>query len=866
MRLRSRLLLMTLLPPLLSLLVFGGIMLLVFQQQQMQLLQKQHHLLINSYAELLAADSSQLGRSQLLQKLMLQPGVEAAALYHLDGSPLDGNSLLPVTDDGNYQQKSVLLPLAKGASALQLSVTFSDRSSQLLSYRLWLTFLILLLAVLAVSGLMALRFTFNISDPVESMITAVRRFRDGDFSEPSASHATGEMKRLEDELNQMAQAIKAEIDRLEASGDIANEDMRHTLEALEVQNIELDMARKETLQASHSKNEFFNSMNHEIRTALNSILGFSRLLGRTQLDEAQLMQLAAMQKGANNLLNIVNNILDHSRLEEKKMRVVHESFSLRALIEELQESMSPLAHEKDIEQITLVDGQLPRCYMGDQLRVRQILANLISNAIKFSRDANVEVRALLESRHYENVTVKIAVSDAGPGLTEEQRLALFQPYNQGRNSPSGLAGSGLGLSICKRLVDEMGGQIRVESEPGKGTTFIVLLPLVADLQGIDNHITSCLKGQSVWLLEAHEQLRITLHQQLAGCAAQLHELPDVADLHDHLPLYEQGDIYVIDVDHTGTVSLDALLPQLAKQGLPCLLLARYPEAFRLQLSPWPDYFHLLGKPATQKMLRDELLMLGGSQLERLPAMNVMVVDDHEGNLKLAQLVLQEMGMHVSAHESAQSALLAFGKQRPELVLMDIYMPEMDGKECTKRMRQMEMAGERTPIYALTAELEKMEQYRLQEIGLDGCLTKPLDEKLLFSLLANLAMQRRPAAPTDELPLFDEALALKRCGGRLAVAKELQEILNRDLTTNSSSIRELAQAADWSTLLEVVHKLHGGTRYCGVPRLERAAERLETALKQDTPEERLTRLVKQLLEQIDLLQQTDAITAFISRTA
>src|SRR5690606_947562 len=272
------------------------------------------------------------------------------------------------------------------------------------------------------------------------------------------------------------------------------------------------------------------------------------------------------------------------------------------------------------------------------------------------------------------------------------------------------------------------------------------------------------RGQSLWLLEAHEQLRVVLHQQLGGCAAQLHELPDTPNLHEQLPCYESGDIYVIDVDHPGTVDLDALLAQLMKQGLPCLLLAHYPEVFRLSLSPWPDFFHLLAKPATQKMLRDELLQLGGSQLERLPAMKVMVVDDHEGNLKLAQLVLQDMGMEASTHDNAQSALEAFDKQRPDLVLMDIYMPEMDGKECTRRMRQMEMEGEHTPIYALTAELQKMEQFRLLEVGLDGCLTKPLDEKVLFSLLATLSQQKRPLPETNESPLFDAALALKRCGG------------------------------------------------------------------------------------------------------
>lgn len=858
MMLRTRLLLTTLLLPLLGVLVFGGILLHTAMEQQQQLLLARQTLLLQDYAKRLARHPDPLARSQLLQQLVQQEGVQSAALLALDGKPLDPGNPLPEQTGANYQQKSVLLPAEGAEPRLQLRVDFNQTEGRLLRYQLWLTFTVLLLVALLVAGFLALRFTWLVTEPVRQMTRAAQRFRDRDFSRPAASNAQGELRLLQDSLNQMAATLGEEIDKLEESGSGASEDMRRTLEALEEQNIELDLARKETLQASRLKNEFFNSMNHEIRTALNSILGFSRLLAKSRMDSSQREHLNALQQSANVLLNTVNNILDHSRLEEKKMRFVNESFCLRDFVEDLQETLSALAHEKSLEQITLIDSQLPSHLVGDTLRIRQILTNLVSNAIKFSSAGTVEVRVLLESRQPERVTVQFAVSDTGPGISREQQAGLFRPFQQGSQRSAKQAGSGLGLSICKRLAEEMGGRIGIDSDTGKGATFWVMLSLaISDQVSVPPVLP---EHTRIWLLEAHEQLRVNLYQQLTGLGAEVHEFKRL----EQLPAPASGTLCVVDMDHAGSVDGDLLLAELVRRQQPSLVLAHYPDAVKLRLSPWPAYLRLQLKPTRQKAMYEALMLLSGLELEGLPALEVMVVDDHEGNRRLAQLVLEGMGMHPATYSDGPSAIEAFSRQRPDLVLMDIFMPGMDGKECTRLMRAREKAGEHTPIHALTAELQKMEEYRLYEAGLDGHLVKPLDEKLLHALLARIAASRaaRPALPA----VFDETLALKRCGGRLAAAREMHELLRKNLPQECREIRELSQSGELKTLLEVVHKLHGGTRYCGVPRLEKCAGELEAALKQEQPEAILLELVQLLLASAEEVQEAEAINAFMSRTA
>lgn len=857
MMLRTRLLLTTLLPPLLGLFIFGSILLKTTLQQQQDLQLQRQSLQLQDYAARLARHTDPLSRSRLLQELIQQGGVVTAALYTLEGNPVDPG-IQPVQEVSNYQQKSVLLPADQGQPPLQLRVTFSQTASQLALYRFWLIFTILILVTLLVSGYLALRFTYQITDPLRQMTRAVQRFRARDFSRLAQSSATGDMLLLQDNLNQMALTLSAEITKLEESGDEATEDMRRTLEALEEHNIELDIARKEMVKASKLKNEFFNSMNHEIRTSLNSILGFSRLLAKSRMDDNQREHLNALQQGAKNLLNIVNNILDHSRLEEKKMRFVNDSFCLRDLVEDLQETLSSLAHEKDIEQITLIDSQLPAQLIGDTLRIRQILTNLISNAIKFSSKGAVTVRAILESREPERVTLQLAVSDNGPGLSQEQQIRLFRPFQQGNQAATKLAGSGLGLSICKRLTEEMGGRIGIDSEPGKGATFWVTLSLAIDNQG--PLLLSLPSEIRYRVLEAHENLQLNLSQQLAELGVQIHEFRNISDLSDTT----FRNICIVDIDHTGAADPKVLLTELAHRHQPTLILARYPETVRVSLSPWPDCFRLQIKPLRQKAIYDELLLLSGTQLAALPSMRVMVVDDHEGNRKLAQLVLTEMGMRPSTYSDGASAIAAFKEQRPDLVLMDIFMPNMDGKECTRHLRTLERPDEHTPIHALTAELQKIEEYRLFEAGLDGYLLKPLDEKLLLDLLSKVAasLAARPTA----LPVFDEALALKRCGGRVAVACEMHDMLRRQLIQEIPLIRELSQAESREELLEIVHKLHGGTRYCGVPRLEKIAGTVEAALKQEPSQDVILALIHQLLAHADEVQEAESITAFMSRTA
>ncbi|MED5388420.1 MAG: ATP-binding protein [Pseudomonadota bacterium] len=888
--LRSRLMFMAILPALLAALVVGGYSLVKHLIDVQETNAQRQQLITDSFAARLestrAADSAR--QQQLLRELLEAEDVRAATLdFDGDRTSLHaGPRLRPVSGQNQVNGRKRLVTdtswqltrdIRPGEPAV-LTVEFSRQGEYVSTLEGLITLILVMVALMLLAMVPALRFSQQLTSPIGEMVAAVRRIRDGDLSMAIHTQAKGELAELETALRQMVSALADAQTELQQNVDQATQDLRETLETIEIQNIELDMARKEALKASQIKSEFLANMSHEIRTPLNGILGFTKLLEKSSLSARQQDYLGTIHKSADSLLAIINDILDFSKIEAGKLSLEHTPLNLHDLIEDVQTLLAPMAQERGLEQAAIIYSDVPVNLLGDPLRIRQVLTNLLSNAIKFTEQGSVVVRAMLEEDRGAEAIIKLTVTDTGNGLSPEAQKNLFNAFTQADQSARRQeGGTGLGLAISKRLVEGMGGEIGIESSEGQGSTFWFTLRAERDPKQRPSPYLEHFRGRTVTLVETDEYGRLGLYHMLSHWQMRINEYHNLDDL---MAALDQGELVNSDYlivglpAHPERAAMQPVLDNLAALGQPMLALSNNPETVCGWLEHYP-HCQVQGKPATRQRLFNALLSITGEQDSREldPSVetrldypvSVMVVDDHPGNLKLARVFLEELGAIVTACDSGQKALDVFRDQHFDMVFMDIQMPGMDGKTTTARMRELEDAsGHHTPIVALTAHALESERRDLLDSGLDDYLSKPITEGQLRHTLEQWVMDtpRAPGARTDHTEehepdnteVFDPELARRRAGGRQALADEMLKMLLESLTDDRPMISSAFDSGDQDTLLERVHKLHGATRYCGTPRLETAARHLEEALKTGTERDALAPMVSALCDEICALEQ------------
>lgn len=652
----------------------------------------------------------------------------------------------------------------------------------------------------------------------------------------------------------------------------------------------IDKAREEALKASEIKSQFIANMSHEIRTPLNAIIGFTDLLLKTSLDHKQKDFLSTIRKSSVGLLQIINDILDFSKIEAGKIALDKISINLRDTIDDVLTVLAPSAHEKRIELVGMVHPEVPSLILADPLRLKQILTNLVSNGIKFTQHGNVVVRATLDKKQENQSIIKISVSDTGIGIAEKKQKILFNAFSQADTSTTRqFGGTGLGLVIAKQLVEQMNGQIGVISLPRQGANFwFTFETKPADSSKQKQTVKSISQGHIV-LYDGHPVSRLATVRCLrdwkitSHSSTSLQEMAKyVASCHSSNPV----DLAIISLGFKNSEwsAADEIITQLKTEfdcttilqhntvnddeheacinRLPCIKLAKPVRQHELHV----EIGKILTKPAEFAATAQQDKVNTSRFIGRQPM--VLAVDDNSANLKLVQELLTDLGARVYTAISGQHALNMLKVEPFDIIYMDIQMPGMDGVETTRRIRNTPSAYRDVPIVALTAHALESEKEHLLASGLDDYLSKPVTgEQLLDTILKwtdvevtsgeqistalNNADKPKETSQSSDQEIFDTEMAIRLAAGKKELAKELFDMLLRSLEREQASIVEAYKNNNHDQLLQNVHRLHGATRYCGVPALQSATACVESTLKQ-SPAEDLNEAMKNLNYEIQRL--------------
>ncbi|WP_374365580.1 ATP-binding protein [Piscinibacter sp.] len=513
---------------------------------------------------------------------------------------------------------------------------------------------------------------------------------------------------------------------------------------------ELQAALDSARDASAVKSRFLANMSHEIRTPLHGIVGAAELLRGTRLDEGQRQVLSVLRRSSAALLALVDDVLDFSKLEAGRMRAAHERFDLHDAIHDAAEVFSAQAEAKGVDLLSHCTADLPLTTVGDAARLRQILHNLVGNAVKFTERGEVRVFAAPEQGADGSPWVRVSVRDSGIGMDEAQLAGLFQAFAQADLSTTRrFGGTGLGLAIARELATLLGGRIEVQSQPGQGSTFMLLLPLVDSvaapapqplLHDVEVRVASASRSRREDLAD--------LVRRHGGRCSSFEALPEPnASMPAGQPRVLLCDARALESARLTPADLAGRLAASGERGV--LLVGQTTDARSLPRELVPLYRpaaparvleavqRALAPPAPDSARMDLDAGAPGGDGTRL--VRVLLVEDNLVNQLVAQSLLERLGAQVVLAGDGEQALQRLAEQHFDLVLMDCQMPVLDGLDCTRRWRAIEAreARERVMVVAMTATTEAAARSACAEAGMDDFLSKPVEQARLAALLARI---------------------------------------------------------------------------------------------------------------------------------
>jgi two-component system, sensor histidine kinase and response regulator len=618
---------------------------------------------------------------------------------------------------------------------------------------------------------------------------------------------------------------------------------------------EMRMARDLAEKAASAKADFLATMSHELRTPMNGVIGMSSLLLDTPLNQQQKEFAETVRLCGDQLLALINDILDFSKIEAGSLALEQIPFSPRRLGEDAVALLADQAEKKGLQIVCLIGSDVPARLLGDPTRLRQVLLNLLGNAVKFTERGEVVLSITTNTPAAGPPTIELAVRDSGIGISAAARERLFKPFSQADSSTTRkYGGTGLGLVICMRLVQLMGGTIALDSVLGSGSTFTCRLPL---LRAPDAELESGhdgLVGRQALVVGASPAARRALREQLIGWGMTCAECADVAGIAAAVAPARPA-VVIIDHDLPGgglTLSRQ-LAEQPATAGIPIVLLVAGAHRGMATTAKEAGIAGFLTKPVRHAQLFECLLVVLNQACrmgdpvrvaqpllvtrhsldeERAPR-RVLVVEDNPVNRQVAVMMLNKLGCRCDIATNGQEAVEAVARQDYQVVFMDCQMPVMDGFAAATEIRRQEAGNRRVRIVALTANAMQGDRERCLTAGMDDYVSKPIKATDLEVALARTD-QRKPAAaalvtPTSHEPVIDES-ALQ---GLLDATDQetltaVAEMLRVDAGTSLTDLRQAASVGDAVSLGRTAHRLKGSSGTLGLRRVQELCQKLEQA--------------------------------------
>ena len=826
-----------------------------------------------------------------LAQLQAAPDIVAAAIYRSDGrryasylrDPAQARELpaAPGAQGVRFEPQSLSVFRSFGNHGETIGTVYLKQRYDLAGWlRAYLAILAaVLVASLALGLLIAARLQRWISGPILAMRDVAQRvmaLRDYRLRAPKNSQ--DEVGQLADAFNGMLTTLEHEIAERSAAeqavremnADLEQHVSQRTAELRSV-NQTLVVRTEEAEAANRAKADFLANMSHEIRTPMNGILGLAYLLDQRKLDREAADMVQKIRNAGRSLQAIINDILDFSKIEAGRLEIEHAPFRLNDLIDNLAGIMAANAGSKDLELLLAPPPAIGGQLIGDALRLEQVLINLAGNAIKFTERGMIRVAITELAREPQRVTLRFSVRDTGIGIAPDQQANIFAAFSQADISTTRrFGGTGLGLTICRHLVEKMGGEIGVISAPGMGSEFWFTVPLAWEEQ--TNYAPPELALLDVLIADdseiARENLALTARSvgwspiKADSGAAALQMVGARRDKQEHF------DVLLVDWKMPGMDGLSMasrLREAYQDEAPPILLMVTAFSRDELLHQPGIDIVDgVLSKPVTSSALYNSVAAAlerrgrgAGSLHEavasagpRLPGVRILVVDDSDINREVAQRILLAEGAHIELTNDGRMALewLAAHPQAVDIVLMDVQMPLMDGYEATRQLRALPFCAE-LPVVALTAGAFKAQQEAAHTAGMDAFVAKPFNVDELIATIQRLchctpagAAAPQPArAPADTRPgslpaALPESLPGIDLARGLAVWRELPDYrkfllkFRSDYADSGHRLRVHCEAGENTAAQALAHKLKGTAGNLALPAVAAAAEALELALQ------------------------------------